>query len=160
MSLFSRTVNFGVLWTCTCILRYGPLFDVVIHSNKIKLVHNGRYNQKLLQLLYWLEMLWFGRLYLVTKVLRNFSWIYHIYATMQCFKLWESAIMDQFVMFRKRVYRFPCDCVLNDGQKKPHAKVATINMKPKHWFPCFLHPLKSTETNETFLTGGSNKNQI
>ena len=31
-------------------------------------------------------------------------------------------------------------------------------MKPKHCFLFSLHPPKSTETNETFLTGGSNKN--
>ena len=40
----------------------------------------------------------------VTKILRNFSKNYQIKATKQCFKLWESAIMDQSVTFRKRVY--------------------------------------------------------
>ena len=29
---------------------------------------------------------------------------HHIWATIQCFKLWESAIMDQSVAFRKPLY--------------------------------------------------------
>ena len=45
-------------------------------------------------------------------------------------------------------------------QKKPHTKVTTIKMKPKHSFSSSLLPPKSTETNKTLLTGGSNKNEI
>ena len=68
------------------------------------LVHNGGYIQKPLYFVNWSETLWFGRLYLVTEVLRNFSWIYHIKATIQCFELWKSAITDQSATFRKQVY--------------------------------------------------------
>ena len=40
----------------------------------------------------------------VTKVLLNLHQFYNILATMQYFKLRKSAIIDQFVTFRKRVY--------------------------------------------------------
>ena len=43
-------------------------------------------------------------MYLETKVIRNFRWIYHIKATTQCFEFWKAAIMDQSVTFRKRIY--------------------------------------------------------
>ena len=41
---------------------------------------------------------------MVTKVLLNLDIFYGILATTQYFKLWKSAIMDQFVMFRKIVF--------------------------------------------------------
>ena len=69
-----------------------------------RMVHNGGYIQKQLQLFNSPEVLWFGRLYIVTKVLLNLYRFYSILATTQCFRLWESVTMDQFVMFRERVY--------------------------------------------------------
>ena len=51
------------------------------------LVHNGRYIQKQLEVMNWLETWWSGRLYLVTKVLQNFIWTYHIQTRIKCFKL-------------------------------------------------------------------------
>ena len=47
----------------------------------------------------------FRRLYLVTKVLLNCDRFYSILVTMQNFTLRKPTIMDQFVTFRKRVYR-------------------------------------------------------
>ena len=67
-----------------------------------RLVHNGGYIQKLLELLDSPQILLFGRLYLVTEVLLNPDRFYSIMATMEYFKVWKSAIMDQFVTFRKR----------------------------------------------------------
>ena len=66
-----------------------------------RLVHNGGYIPKLLQLLNSPEILWFERLCLVTRVLLNLDRFYSILATIQCFK---SAILDQFVTFCIRVY--------------------------------------------------------
>ena len=74
-----------------------------MHNNK-RLVHNGGYIQKLLQIFNSLEILWFARLYLVTKALPNLDRFYSILAAMQYFKLWIPAIMDQFVTFPERVY--------------------------------------------------------
>ena len=93
------------------LLIYFPSIDLFPMSSYIAtrwLVHNGGYRQKPLLLLNRFETLWFGRLYLVTKVSQNFTWTYQIWATIQCFKLWESAIMDQSVTFRKRVYIGAC----------------------------------------------------
>ena len=50
-------------------------------------------------------MPYFNRLYLVTKVLLNLDQFHNILATIQYFKFWKLAIMDQLVTFRKRVYR-------------------------------------------------------
>ena len=52
-----------------------------------------------------LDILSFGGLYLVNKVLLNLDRFYSILTTIQYFKLKKSAIMDQLVTFRKRVYR-------------------------------------------------------
>ena len=41
----------------------------------------------------------------VTKVLLNLDRFYSIMATMRCFKLCKSTIMDQFVIVRERIYR-------------------------------------------------------
>ena len=65
----------------------------------------GEYIQKLLQLSDSPEILIFGRLYLVIKVFLNLDQFYSILATIQYFKLPKSAIMDQFVTFRKLVYK-------------------------------------------------------
>ena len=70
-----------------------------------RLVHNDGYIQKLSQLFNSPEILWFERLCLVTKVLSNLNRFYSILTTIQSFKFRNSAIMDQFVTFRKRVYR-------------------------------------------------------
>ena len=69
-----------------------------------RLVHNGGYIQKLLQLLNSLEILWSGRLYLVTKVLLNLDQFYRVLTTIQYFRLRKSTIMDQFVTLHKRVH--------------------------------------------------------
>ena len=37
-------------------------------------------------------------------VLSNLDRFYSIFATIQYFEVWESAIMDKFMTFRKRVY--------------------------------------------------------
>ena len=80
-----------------------------------RLVHNGGYIQKQLQLSPLPEILRFGRLYLVTKVLINLNRFYVILATIQHFKFRKSAIMDQFVTFCKRVYT--CNFVISDPEK-------------------------------------------
>ena len=82
-----------------------------------RLIHNGGYIHKLLQLFNLPEILLFGGLYLVTKVLLNLDQLYGISATAQYFKLWKSAIMDQFVTFRKRVYTsFPTKVITRTKQ--------------------------------------------
>ena len=68
------------------------------------MVHNGGYLQKLSQRFNSLEILRFGKLYLVTKITPNFDRFYSVLATTQYHKQWKSAIMDQFVTFCKRVY--------------------------------------------------------
>ena len=60
--------------------------------------------RKLLQLYNSLEMLLFGQLYFVTKILPDLDRFYSILATVQYFRFWKSAIMDQFVTFHKKVY--------------------------------------------------------
>ena len=42
---------------------------------------------------------------MVTKVLQNFGWFYCTLPAIKYFKFWKSAIMDQFVTFRKQVYK-------------------------------------------------------
>ena len=69
-----------------------------------KLIHNGVYIQKLLQLSNSPAILRFGRLYYVTKVLLDRDPFHSILATIQYFKFRKSAIMDQFMTFRKGVY--------------------------------------------------------
>ena len=64
---------------------YRFVFDFIMHSNK--LVHNGGYIQKLLQPFNSLEILWFGRLYLITKVLLNLDKFYSILAVILYFEL-------------------------------------------------------------------------
>ena len=51
-----------------------PIIDLFPMSSCIAtrcLVHNGGYIRKPLELLNWFETLWFGRLYLVTKVYKD-----------------------------------------------------------------------------------------
>ena len=68
-----------------------------------RLVHNGRYVQKLLQLVnsFW----WFGRMLLVSDMLRDLDQFYTILVTIRHFKLWKSTIMDQFLTFHENVYK-------------------------------------------------------
>ena len=53
------------------------------------------------------------------KVLPNFDRFYSILATIQHFKRWKAAIMDQFVTFRKRVYRLQLQTKALGGKKCP-----------------------------------------
>ena len=64
-----------------------------------KLVHNGGYIQNMSS-----EILWFGRLYLVTKVSLNFDRSYSISAIIQYFEFRKSAIMDQYLTFCRDLY--------------------------------------------------------
>ena len=79
------------------------MFSISSCTATIRLVHNGGHMRKLLKLLNSPEIMCFGRMYLVTKVLLNLYQFYSILATIQYFKLWKSAIMNQF---HKRVYSF------------------------------------------------------
>ena len=49
---------------------------------------------------FWIDLNFrFGRRYLATKLLLNIDRFHSILAAVQRFKLWKSAIMDQFVTF-------------------------------------------------------------
>ena len=85
---------------CVILLRIN-LFSMSSCVAKSRLVHNGGYIQKLQQRFDSSEILWCGRLYLVTKVLLKLDRFYSIFATIQDFKFWKAAIMDQFVTFAK-----------------------------------------------------------
>ena len=90
---------------CAQVIFANFLTDVFLMSSCIatsRLIYKGRHIQKLLQLFNSPEIL-FGRVHLVTKVLLNLDRFYSILATTEYFKFWKSAIMHQFVTFRKRV---------------------------------------------------------
>ena len=96
----------GNLITSVCSLRaINCVFSMSSCMATSRLVHNGKHIQKLVQLFSSPEILWFGRLYLVTKVLLNLDRFHNILVSIQYLKLWKSSIMDQFLTFRKRVYR-------------------------------------------------------
>ena len=78
----------------------------------------------------------FGRLYLVTKVLLDLDRFYSILATIQYFKRWKSAIMDQFMTFRKRVYSA---CYSSQNFLKRISHLWSQNAPNV----CCLYPLKS-----------------
>ena len=62
-----------------------------------RLVHNGGYIQKLLQLFSPSEILWFVWAYLVTKVLLNIDRFYSILAVIQDCKLWKCTIIYSII---------------------------------------------------------------
>ena len=86
--LFSETLSIDAISMSSCIATS-------------RLVHNGRYVQKLLQLVnsFW----WFGRMLLVSDMLRDLDQFYTILVTIWHFKLWKSTIMDQFLTFHENV---------------------------------------------------------
>ena len=79
-------------------LSFAKLTDVFSMSSFIatsRLVHNGGYIQKLLQLFHSPEILWFGRLYLITKFLLNLIdftvfWLWYITTKFWNPPLWTS----------------------------------------------------------------------
>ena len=81
------------------------VFSMLSCTVTSRLVYNSGYIQKLLQLSNSPEILYFGRLYLITIVLLNLDQFYIILTTKrQYFRFRKSAIMDKFVMFRRKVY--------------------------------------------------------
>ena len=70
----------------------------------IRLVHSGGYIQNCFSIHLKFCDSEYRVLCPVTKVLLNLAQFYSILAAINYFKLWKSAIMDQFVTFRKRVY--------------------------------------------------------
>ena len=78
-----------------------------------RLVHDGGYIQNCYNFSIHLKFCDFGRLYFVTKVLLNLDRFHTVLATMQRFIFWKSAIMDQFLTCRKRVYKKVFNFILN-----------------------------------------------